>query len=239
VRLRRRAEELGVKVIDGVVKDVEVRQGYLNQVLYVPEDGDRVSLDAPLDRRCQADETGYWRTSSELKRTSRYQRSSFWFRLEGFDRNILKQMKEVKNPASLLRPVFRYPPLSREAQLDLGDSRCGPKMAKISSASGSSIVQISIRARVASVEDFLANVGGRASRRRKDWSKSGRIVDTNVFRNYFYETERSYSRDGWFIIGGRRADTVDPLYSTGIATTSLQVKQVCSPDRSRQEGYAD
>jgi hypothetical protein len=52
--------------------------------------------------------------------------------------------------------------------------------------------------------------------------QSGRIVDTNIYRNYFYETARSYSKRGWFIIGDA-GDTVDPLYSTGISMTSIQI----------------
>jgi hypothetical protein len=56
---------------------------------------------------------------------------------------------------------------------------------------------------------------------------SGRVVDTNVYRNYFYETAQSYSERGWFIVGDA-GDTVDPLYSTGMAMTSIQVKQVAA-----------
>ena len=219
VRLRRRAEELGVKVIDGVVKDVEVSRGYPNQVLYVPEGGDRVSLDA----RWIVDASGRNRVLANklgLKRTSRYQRSSFWFRLEGFDRNILKQMKEVKTPHHCFDPYFvTHHFLGKHNWIWAIPMR---------SEDGENLISIGIvyrpdlyQGEVASVEDFLANVGAEHPVVAR-LVESGHIVDTNVFRNYFYETERSYSRDGWYIIGDA-GDTVDPLYSTGIATTSLQV----------------
>ena len=68
-----------------------------------------------------------------------------------------------------------------------------------------------------------------------DFVKSGEIVDTNVYRNYMYRTKRRYSSQGWFLIGDA-ADTVDPLYSTGLALASLSIQQVGAMVRRDLEG---
>jgi flavin-dependent dehydrogenase len=224
VRLRQRAEQLGVTMIDGAVKDVSISQGDLNQVLYVPEGGEPVRIDA----RWIVDASGRSRVLANklgLRRTSRYQRSSFWFRLEGFDKDILKQMQEVKTPHHCFDPYYvTHHFLGKHNWIWAIPMR---------SEDGERLISIGIvyrpdlyKGEVTSVEAFMTNVGAEHPVVAK-LVESGRIVDTNVFRNYFYETERSYSRDGWFIIGDA-GDTVDPLYSTGIATTSLQVKQVAA-----------
>jgi hypothetical protein len=79
---------------------------------------------------------------------------------------------------------------------------------------------------VTSVEAFLSEVAAEHPV-VANLVRSGRIVDTNIYRNYFYETEKNYSARGWFIIGDA-GDTVDPLYSTGMAMTSIQIKQVAA-----------
>jgi hypothetical protein len=87
---------------------------------------------------------------------------------------------------------------------------------------------------VASVESFLSQVGGEHPVLAK-LVASGKIVDTNIFRNYFYETKQNYSMRGWFIIGDA-GDTVDPLYSTGISMTSIQIKQVAAMIEAARNG---
>jgi hypothetical protein len=55
--------------------------------------------------------------------------------------------------------------------------------------------------------------------------RSGQVLDTHSYRNYLYSADRVYSADGWFLVGNA-ARTVDPLYSTGLAMTALQIQQI-------------
>ena len=75
-----------------------------------------------------------------------------------------------------------------------------------------------------------------------DFVRSGRVVDTNLYRNYMYRARRRYSSRGWFLIGDA-ADTVDPLYSTGLALVAAAIQQVgvmirCDLDGRLTDGFA-
>ena len=57
--------------------------------------------------------------------------------------------------------------------------------------------------------------------------RSGTIVDTNFYSSYMWECRQRYSADRWYIIGDA-GDTVDPLYSVGLALSSLQIRQIAA-----------
>jgi len=57
--------------------------------------------------------------------------------------------------------------------------------------------------------------------------RSGTIVDTNYYGSYMWECRQRYSSDRWYIIGDA-GDTVDPLYSVGLALSSLQIRQIAA-----------
>jgi flavin-dependent dehydrogenase len=233
IRLRERALELGVKIIDATVTDVSITEGGLNRIEYTANGEAPVSIET----KWIIDASGrnrFLAKKLDLRRTSKYQRSSFWFRLEGFDKSILRQMEQVKAPQNCFDSyyvthhffgqhnwIWAIPMRADRADCDL--------------------ISIGIVYRpdlykgdVTSVETFLSQVGGEHPVVAK-LVASGKIVDTNIFRNYFYETKQSYSRQGWFIIGDA-GDTVDPLYSTGIATTSLQIKQIAAMIEADRNG---
>jgi flavin-dependent dehydrogenase len=234
IRLRERARELKVETIDATVTDVSISENGLNhRIVYTPEGGDPVSLEA----KWIVDASGRNRVLAKklgLKKASRFQRSSFWFRLEGFDKRILRQMEQVKTPHHCFDPyyvthhffgkhnwIWAIPMRPEENHRDL--------------------ISIGIvfrpdlyKAEVTSVDAFLSQVGAEHPVVAK-LVQSGTIVDTNIFRNYFYETEKNYSRAGWFIIGDA-GDTVDPLYSTGISMTSIQIKQVAAIIEAERKG---
>lgn len=226
VRLKERAKELGVEMIDGIVTDVSIREGGPHQIVYSANGGDPVSIettwivDASGRNRFLAKKLG-------LQKTSEFQRSSFWFRLEGFDKEILKQMEQVKTPHHCFDSYYvTHHFFGRHNWMWAIPMRPDP-------AADRDLISIGIVFRpdlyqkeISSVDAFLTEVGAEHPV-VADLVKSGTIVDTNIFRNYFYETKQSYSRNGWFIIGDA-GDTVDPLYSTGISMTSIQIKQVAA-----------
>ncbi|HEU4508562.1 MAG TPA: tryptophan 7-halogenase [Pyrinomonadaceae bacterium] len=233
IRLRERARELDVKIIDATVTDVSINESGLHRIEYTA-DGEEP---AQIETRWIVDASGrnrFLAKKLDLRRTSKYQRSSFWFRLEDFDKGILRQMDQVKKPQHCFDSyyvthhffgqhnwIWAIPMRSDRADCDL--------------------ISIGIvyrpdlyKSEVSSVETFLSQVGAEHPVVAK-LVASGKIVDTNIFRNYFYETKQNYSRRGWFIIGDA-GDTVDPLYSTGIAMTSIQIKQVAAMIEADRNG---
>jgi 2-polyprenyl-6-methoxyphenol hydroxylase-like FAD-dependent oxidoreductase len=223
-RLRRRARELGVRVVEGTVEEVALGAQRAHRVVYAGAEGERVSLtadwvvDASGRRRFLANQLG-------LKQTPRHQRSSFWFRLAGFDRGILRRMEEVKAPQQCFDSYYVTHHFFGQANWIWA--------IPLRTAGGEPLISIGIVYRpdlypgeVRSMDDFLARVGAEHPVIAQ-LVASGRVVDTNAYRNYFYETAQSYSEQGWFIVGDA-GDTVDPLYSTGLVMTALQVKQVAA-----------
>src|SRR5690606_25236678 len=68
---------------------------------------------------------------------------------------------------------------------------------------------------------------------------AGTVEDFNVYRKYLYGCRQIYSPEGWFVIGDA-GFSVDPLYSTGLATTSVQIQQVHAMiRREREQGRLD
>lgn len=225
IRLRERARELGVKFIEATVNDVAINENRLHQIVYTEEGGEPVTIET----KWIIDASGrnrFLAKKLDLRRTSKYQRSSFWFRLENFDKSILREMVQVKNPQQCFDSYY-------VTHHFFGKHNWIWAIPMRSDKGDCDLISIGIVYRpdlyqgdVNSVETFLSQVGAEHPVVAK-LVASGKIVDTNIFRNYFYETKQSYSKHGWFIIGDA-GDTVDPLYSTGIATTSLQIKQVAA-----------
>jgi flavin-dependent dehydrogenase len=233
IRLRERAKELGVEIIDGTVTDVSIREQGPNQIVYTADGRDPVSIetkwivDASGRNRFLAKKLG-------LKKTSRFQRSSFWFRLEGFDKGILRQMEQVKTPHHCFDSYY-------VTHHFFGQYNWMWAIPMRADRADCDLISIGIvyrpdlfKTEVTSVETFLSQVGAEHPVVAK-LVESGTIVDTNIFRNYFYETKQNYSPRGWFIIGDA-GDTVDPLYSTGISMTSIQIKQVAAIIEAEKNG---
>jgi hypothetical protein len=65
--------------------------------------------------------------------------------------------------------------------------------------------------------------------------RSGTIVDTQMYFDYFYYSEQLYSEDGWFLVGDT-ARAVDPLYSNGISMTTFQVGQIAEIIERQRDG---
>ena len=79
---------------------------------------------------------------------------------------------------------------------------------------------------VRTMEQFLECVG-REHSVIVELVRSGTIVDTNFYGSYMWECRQRYSPDRWYIIGDA-GDTVDPLYSVGLALSSLQIRQIAA-----------
>ncbi|BDC50517.1 halogenase [Bryobacterales bacterium F-183] len=224
-RLQERAVELGIRVVEGTVSDVAMGDGAPHRLTYVAESGESQTVDADWI----VDASGRNRFLAKklgLAQAPPFQRSAFWFRLENFNRSILDEMEQVKTPHHCFDSYF-------VTHHFLGKHNWLWAIPMRPEHDDRNLISIGIVYRpdlypeqIHSVEAFLRCVGAEHPVVAK-LVRSGTIVDTNVFRNYFYETRQSYSKQGWFLIGDA-GDTVDPLYSTGMAMTSIQIKQVAA-----------
>jgi hypothetical protein len=61
-------------------------------------------------------------------------------------------------------------------------------------------------------------------------------VDTNYYNSYMWECRQRYSPDHWYIIGDA-SDTVDPLYSVGLALSTLQIRQIAAVIQRELNGF--
>ena len=168
-----------------------------------------------------------------LKSQAPYQRSSFWFRLVDFDRDRLAEIRAVKPEQQCYDSYY-------VTHHFMGHGNwvwCIP----MNTTEHSNMMSIGIvwrpdifEGEVRSIDDFLEKVG-QEHPVLCDLIRSGKVHDTNLYRNYLYESSQVYSDNGWFLIGDA-GDSVDPLYSTGLVMTSIQITQIASILGKHQEG---
>ena len=225
-RLQERVGELGGKVVEGTVTEVKLAEHGTHQVRYSDAQGSEITVDADW----VVDTSGRNRVLARqlgLKREPPFQRSAFWFRLEDFDKSILGELNEAKTfEPSIDSYYVTHHFLGRGNWIWAIPMRPHQEGCR-------DLISIGIVYRpdvygreIRDVDTFVREVGKEHAVVSK-LVQSGRIADTQIYRNYFYETKQSYSHQGWFIVGDA-GDTVDPLYSTGMAMTSIQIKQTAA-----------
>jgi 2-polyprenyl-6-methoxyphenol hydroxylase-like FAD-dependent oxidoreductase len=154
------------------------------------------------------------------------QRCCFWFRLRGFDRAYLTKAIPLKRRQHHFDSYFA-------TQHFFGRGKwiwCIPITTGREAEEGYTIsvgvtwrpdvVDLSVR----DIDDFL-RVMDIEHPLIGDLVRSGTVVDTNLYRNYMYDSSRMYDPSGWFIVGDA-GWTVDPLYSSGLVLASVQAEQV-------------
>lgn len=221
-RLAERRAELGVRTLDAEVTTVAIDGRGRNRVTYRDAKGDSATIDADWI----VDASGRSRVLANalgLNSKAPFQRSAFWLRLRDFDKTILDEIRAVKPANHCFNSYYvTHHFLGRHYWIWAIPMRA---------PDGGNLISIGVVYRpdlradkITTLDEFRAQIGAEhpVLVRLID---SGQVADTNAYRNYFYETARSYSDDGWCIIGDA-GDTVDPLYSTGLATTAVQIKQV-------------
>lgn len=215
---RERVIELGGRMLHGTADEVEIGKQAHRVVATV--DG------APTEIRCRwiVDCTGRKRIIGT--KVTKYvrpekQRCTFWFRLRRFEPFFAHI--DAKS-----RRGWRYDPWLTTHHfmgrgywiwcipLEIGtDNLC---------SIGFTYRPDLFPTRVRTMDDFLAQVD-KDHPAIAEMVRSGEVVDTQMYFDYFYRGEQLYSEDGWFLVGDT-ARTVDPLYSNGISMTTVQVGQV-------------
>lgn len=237
IELGRVAAELGVRFVHGRARDIALGQGQGQGNHKDTEHRVEATLDAggeaSLRARFVIDATGRSRVLG--RKVTRYakpsaQRSAFWFRIQNFEALLPKLELSWRRPAEY--------ELWKSTHHFMGENNWiwGIPMRD---EQGEAVLSMGITWRpdlvdhgIRTLDDFLAHVEGEHPA-IAELVHSGEVLDTNSYRNYLYKAEQVYSDEGWFLVGDA-ARSVDPLYSTGLSMTVIQIEQIAEIIRRRR-----
>lgn len=226
--------QLGVRTVHADVSDVVISEteSANHKVMLRHEDDSGQELEADWI----IDATGRNRLLArkfKLTKQPPYQRSSFWFRLKKFDRTCLFNLERIRTPHHTYDPYYVTHHFYGEGYwVWLIPMRC---------ETGEDLISIGLTFRpeimgqeVNSLDRFI-DVMKRDHPVIAELVQSGDIVDTNMYRNYMYESQQYYSKNGWFLIGDS-GFTFDPANSAGLAYLAHQIPQVAAMIKKDLQG---
>ncbi len=157
------------------------------------------------------------------------QRSCFWFWLSDFDRSQLKNLDALGPMPPAEGEEYHYDRyytthhfMGRNYWIWLIPIRMADNSEKISI--GITWRPDLFEGDVRSVGDFVEQVE-RTHPVVTDLVRSGRSGDSHTLRNYRYAVSQAYSKDRWAIVGDA-GFALDPLFSNGIAFSTIQLEQI-------------
>jgi len=224
--VRRRNLENGVKLMEGTVARVDINSGDGLHALTVQ---DTAGLKHTVSARWLVDATGRNRVLSkqlQLQETVREQKNVFWFRLMNFNPEILSRIRALKKQNRAYVPYFATHHFFGKGNWIWCIPMRSPENLPLISIGITYRKDVYPHGEVRTMEQFLECVG-REHPVVVDLARSGTVVDTNFYGSYMWECRQRYSPDRWYIIGDA-GDTVDPLYSVGLALSSLQIRQIAA-----------
>ncbi len=223
--VRERNLKNGVEMIDGTVTGVELSPD--RNVPHAITVQDPARQESKLQARWLVDASGRNRILSKLLQLHEpvaEQKGVFWFRLMDFDPEVLSRIQAVKKPNRAFVPYFATHHFFGRGNWIWCIPMRSPDNRPMISVGITYRNDVYPHGEVRTVEQFLDCVG-REHAVVVDLVRSGTITDTNVYRSYMWECRQRYSADGWYIIGDA-GDTVDPLYSVGMALSTVQIRQI-------------
>ncbi|HXR34262.1 MAG TPA: tryptophan 7-halogenase [Verrucomicrobiae bacterium] len=224
--VRDRNVENGVELIDGTVIRVDINGGDGLQTVTVQDPaGGKQTLRA----RWLVDATGRNRLLAkqlQLQETVKEQKSVFWFRLTNFNPEILSRIRALKKQNRAYVPYFATHHFFGKGNWIWCIPMRSPENVPLISIGITYRKDVYPHGEVRTMEQFLECVG-REHPVIVELVRSGTIVDTNYYGSYMWECRQRYSPDRWYIVGDA-GDTVDPLYSVGLALSSLQIRQIAA-----------
>ncbi|HVA72466.1 MAG TPA: tryptophan 7-halogenase [Candidatus Limnocylindrales bacterium] len=233
--VRRRNVENGVQMIDGTVAAVTLGKGGGMHTLTVR---DSQQQEYTLDARWLVDATGRNRLLSKLLQLHepvKEQKNVFWFRLKNFDPEILGRIRAIKKQNRAFVPYFATHHFFGRGNWIWAIPMRSPENEPLISIGITYRKDTYPYGEVRTMEQFLECVG-REHEVIVELTRSGTVVDTNFYGSYMWECRQRYSPDRWYIIGDA-GDTVDPLYSVGMALSSVQIRQIAAILRRELNGY--
>ncbi len=232
IELARVARRLGVEFVEGRASEVEVGRGRAEHRVRGEDSAHGRGFE--IEASFVVDATGrrrlLGRQVTRYLRPDQAQRSAFWFRLADFDPLLPGLELSWRRPA-------RYDLwLSTHHFMGKGNWIWG---IPLRGEGGERLLSMGITWRpdlfegdIRSIDDFLAQAEGEHPAIAQ-MVRSGRVLDAQHYRNYLYKAEQVYSGDGWFLVGDA-AGSVDPLYSTGLSMTVVQIEQIDEIIRRRR-----
>jgi flavin-dependent dehydrogenase len=233
--VRRRNLEGGVQMVDGTVVGVNINDdGGLHEVTV--EDAARQK--STLHARWLVDATGRNRVLAkllQLQEPVREQKNVFWFRLMNFNSELLGCIRAIKKENRAFVPYFATHHFFGRGNWIWCIPMRSPDNLPLMSIGITYRKDVYPYGEPRTMEQFLECVG-REHEVVVDLVRSGTVVDTNFYSSYMWECRRRYSADRWYIIGDA-GDTVDPLYSVGMALSSLQIRQIAAMIQRELDGH--
>jgi flavin-dependent dehydrogenase len=224
--VRERNVQNGVELIDGTVMGVDIKGGEgLHTVMVQDPVGGKQTLSA----RWLVDATGRNRVLQkqlQLQETVKEQKNVYWFRLKNFNPEILSHIQAIKKPNRSYVPYYATHHFFGKGNWIWCIPMRSPENEPLISIGITYRKDVYPHGEVRTLEQFLDCVG-REHPVLVELVRSGTIVDTNFYSSYMWECRQRYSPDRWYIIGDA-GDTVDPLYSVGLALSTLQIRQIAA-----------
>jgi flavin-dependent dehydrogenase len=232
--VRRRNLENGVQLIDGTVAGVDINSDGLHTVAVHDSAGQTQKLSA----RWLIDATGRNRVLAkqlQLQETVNEQKNVFWFRLTNFNPEILSRIHALKKQHRAYVPYFATHHFFGKGNWIWFIPMRSPDNLPLVSIGITYRKDIYPYGEVRTMEQFLECVG-KEHPVLVELVNSGTVADTNCYSSYMWECRQRYSPDGWYIIGDA-GDTVDPLYSVGLALSSVQIRQIAAIIQRQLNGH--
>ena len=224
--VRDRNVENGVELIDGTVMGVEIKgdEGLHTVTVEDPARGKQT-----LGARWLVDATGRNRVLAkqlQLQEKVQEQKNVYWFRLKNFNPEILSHIQAIKKANRSYVPYYATHHFFGKGNWIWCIPMRSPENEPLISIGITYRKDVYPHGEVRTLEQFLDCVG-REHPVVVELVRSGTIVDTNFYSSYMWECRQRYSPDRWYIIGDA-GDTVDPLYSVGLALSTLQIRQIAA-----------
>jgi len=225
----------GVRFVDANITDVELGSpasgGKLHRVHY-EDAGGKHTFDARWVIDASGRRTILARKHGLIKHSS--PRNCFWFRVKDFDPNVLTKIAQVRETDYSFDTYNATHHFYGRANwlwlIALASPDHKPR----------SLMSVGITWRpdlyktpISKMEQFHEAVS-KEHPILSEFVRSGRILDTNVYNNFRYETAKQYDREGWFLLGDA-AGTYDPLFSIGMMLLCGQCTQIASLIKLDQE----
>ena len=233
--VRQRNLDNEVQMIDGAVVGVKINSG---DGLHTVTIQDSARQEHRLRARWLIDATGRNRVLGkllQLHETVKEQKNVFWFRLMNFNPEILGRIHALKKQKRAFVPYFATHHFFGRGNWIWCIPMRSPENLPLISIGITYRKDIYPYGEVRTMEQFLECVG-REHEVIVELARSGTVVDTNFYSSYMWECRQRYSPDRWYIIGDA-GDTVDPLYSVGMALSSVQIRQIAAMIQRELNGY--
>src|ERR1700674_4441018 len=225
----------GVWLIDATVVGVNLNQ---NEGLHAVTVQDPAGGKQTLSARWLVDATGRNRVLAkqlQLQETVKEQKNVFWFRLMNFNPEILSRIQALKKQNRAYVPYFATHHFFGKGNWIWCIPMRSPENQPLISIGITYRKDVYPHGEVRTMEQFLECVG-REHEVIVELVRSGTVFDTSFYSSYMWECRQRYSPDGWYIIGDA-GDTVDPLYSVGMALSSVQIRQVAAIIERESNGH--